>query len=175
MRIHRPLHRNGRAPLRCALGIGLAAVLALAGPAHAADVPSAAMLAPVEALVAFMAKLPQGQHATMFARRGVTILENYPPYIFTGPDAVARWEEGFRKHIADERDVDLKVEFGPAQDFAVTGERAYFSLPTTWTGTAGGRAFEEHGAWSFVLQRAGQGWRILGYGWGVTSLSERSL
>jgi hypothetical protein len=175
MRIRRPLHRNGRARLLGALGIGLIAALALAGPARAVDAPSAAMLAPVEALVAFMAKLPQRQHATMFARRGVTILENYPPYLFTGPDAVARWEQGFRKHIADERDAELKVEFGPAEDFAVTGERAYFSLPTTWTGRAGGKAFEEHGAWSFVLERAGQGWRILGYGWGVTSLSERSL
>jgi hypothetical protein len=132
------------------------------------------MLAPVRALVAFMSKLPVGEHATMFAPRGVTIIENFPPYVFVGPDAVARWEAGFRTHVAAEQDTELKVEFGPAQDFGVTGNRAYFALPTTWTGRSAGRSFEEQGAWSFVLVRAGTGWKILGYGWGVSSLKERA-
>jgi hypothetical protein len=64
------------------------------------------------------------------------------------------------------------VKFGPARDFSVTGDRAYFCLPTTWTGLTHGRPFEEHGAWAFVVQRSTSGWRILAYGWGETSHAE---
>lgn len=112
------------------------------------------MLAPVEALVTFMARLPGGEHATMFAPRGATIIENYPPFIFAGADAVGRCEAGFRQHAADGSLTELALEFGPVQDFRVSGGRAYFSLPTTWTGKSAGRPFEERRAWSFVLVRS---------------------
>jgi hypothetical protein len=127
------------------------------------------MLKTVRALVAFMAKLPAGRHATMFAPQGVTIIENFAPFIFAGAGAVGRWEAGFRAHAARGRLTGLVAALGPAQDFRAAGGRAYFCLPTTWTGQSGGEPFEEHGAWSFVLVRAGRGWRILGYGWGVTA------
>ena len=35
-----------------------------------------------------------------------------------------------------------------------------------------GKRFEEHGAWSFVLEQDNNAWRIAGYGWGVTAYSE---
>ena len=142
-------------------------------PAMADDRPTAAMLEPVQALVAYMVALPAGDHPTMFARFGVTIIENYPPFIFSGKDAVVRWEVGFRTH-AEGRLTDLTAKFGPAEDFSVAGSRAYFVLPTTWTGRSEGKPFEEFGAWSFVLDRTGAGWKILGYGWGVTASSEHS-
>lgn len=135
--------------------------------------PTAAMLEPVQALVAFMVALPAGRHPTMFARSGVTIVENFPPFIFAGKDAVPRWEVGFRSHAAG-RLTDLAARFGPAQDFDLAASRAYFVLPTTWTGRAAGNPFKEFGAWAFVLERAGTEWKILGYGWGVTASSEQS-
>ena len=89
-------------------------------------------------------------------------------------NAVARWAEGFRKHAAAGALTELAVEFGRARDFGVAGTRAFFVLPTSWTGRSAGRPFEEQGAWSFVLKRAGARWRILGYGWGVTALKARA-
>ena len=47
-----------------------------------------------------------------------------------------------------------------------------FIQPTTWTGLTHGRRFEEHGAWAFVIERQGPDWRILGYGYGVTTYTE---
>ncbi len=82
--------------------------------------------------------------------------------------------QGFRAHAADLG--ELVATFGAAHDFTQTGDRAYFSLPTTWTGLDAGKRFEEHGAWAFVLQRTGTAdavrWRILSYGWGVTAYTE---
>jgi hypothetical protein len=135
--------------------------------------PTTAMLAPVRTLAAFMASLPPTGHPAIFAPRGLTIIENFPPYVFAGRDAAARWERGFRRHAAAGALTKLAAEFGPAQDFSVDRSRAFFVLPTIWTGHASGTPFRERGAWSFVLLRLEPGWRILGYGWGVTSLEQR--
>lgn len=148
------------------------AVFGAASAALAEDLPSAAMMAPVRALATFMSTLPAGRHPTMLARRGLCIVENFAPFLFCGPGAAGAWEAGFRAHSIDEGLSGLSARFGPAHDFNVVGDRAYFSLPTVWTGLTHGRAFEEHGAWAFVVARQGSAWRILGYGWGVTAYSE---
>jgi hypothetical protein len=136
--------------------------------------PSAAMLEPVHGLVQFMSTLPAGQHPHVFASRGLCIIENFAPYLFCGPRAASRWEAGFRAHSREGVLSGLAAHFEAAYDFSQSEDRAYFSLPTTWTGRTQGRPFEEHGAWSFVLLREGGGWRIVGYGWGVTGYTEQS-
>ena len=52
---------------------------------------------------------------------------------------------------------------------AVTGDRAYLSMPTTWTGVEQGRAFTESGGWAFALVREDGAWRVCGYGWAPTA------
>jgi hypothetical protein len=151
---------------------------------RAADGPSAAMMAPVQDLVVFMSSLPAGGHAAgthsaarhrgIFASHGVCIIENFPPFTFCGPKAVSRWEAGFRAHSAEDDLTELAANFDAAFDFRRAANRVYFSLPTTWIGRTHGRRFEEHGAWSFVLVHEAAGWRILGYGWGVTGYMEKT-
>jgi len=154
------------------------ALLLAAGVAAAAQdmptAPGAAMMAPVDGIVAFMTRLPADRHPDVFAAHNLSIVENFPPYLFRGATAAADWERGFRKHASDDDYTQLAVTFGPARDFSVAGNRAYFCLPTTWTGLTHGRPFEEHGAWAFVLERGLHGWRIIGYGWGETSHAEPS-
>lgn len=145
-------------------------LFAAGGAARAAPQPSAAMLEPVHDLVQFMSTRDAGAHPAVFADRGLCIVENFAPFLFCGPGAAARWEAGFRAHA--EGITELAAHFGDAYDFSVAGKRAYFSLPTTWTGRTDGRSFEEHGAWAFVLERRGATWRILGYGWGVSAYTE---
>ena len=162
-------------PLRGALPAMAAAALLNTTIAHAEPQPSAAMMAPVQRLVAFMSTLRAGDHPGVFAAHGVCIVENFAPFLFCGAHAAAQWEAGFRAHAADLS--KLTATFAQAHDFSESRSRVYFSLPTTWEGLTSGKHFEEHGAWSFVLQRAGPGrqgtaWRILGYGWGVTAYSE---
>jgi hypothetical protein len=164
--------------VKCAWAALLALGLALLlhpGAAAAQEAPSAAMMEPVRQLAAFMSTLPTGRHATMFATHDVCIVENFAPFIFKGPNAVARWEAGFRAHAGGL--TELAASFDAAHDFNAAGNRVYFALPTIWTGRDGGRHFEEHGVWSFVLERTSAperdpAWRIVGYGWGVNSYSE---
>ena len=146
--------------------------LLAAGVAKAEEQPTAAMMEPVRGLVAFMSALRRGEQPTVFARRGPCIVENFAPFIFCGLEAAANWSAGFRAHAAEGEIKNLAATFGEAHDFSRSGTRVYFSLPTTWTGTTHGKRFEEHGAWSFVLVEEEGGWRIAGYGWGVTTYSE---
>ena len=124
------------------------------------------MLTPVRALVRFMESGDRTHLRGAFSTRGVTIVENFAPFIFSGDGVVARWSAGFLEHAREMS--GLRATFGEAKDFGVRGARAYFALPTTWRGRDAGHAFIERGAWVFVLQRTGPAWRIAAYAWGVT-------
>jgi len=65
----------------------------------------------------------------------------------------------------------LRHQFGQPHNFSRSGDLVFLSLPTQWSGVAGGRVFTEHGGWCFVLTKQAQEWRIRNYGWAVTELS----
>lgn len=169
-----PNHSLGRRPWLRGLAVHCTVLVCLlaAGAAQAEDKPTDAMMEPVHGLVAFMSTLRRGEQPTVFARRGLCIVENFAPFVFCGLQAAANWAAGFRAHARADDLKDLAAAFGEAHDFNQSGKRVYFSLPTTWTGLMHGKRFEEHGAWSFVLEQEDAGWRIVGYGWGVTAYSE---
>jgi len=150
--------------------IGLALCLG-ASPARAADQPDAAMLASAGRVAAFIETGGTAPLAGAFADHDVTIIENFPPYVFEGADAVARWSAQMRTHLSGVS--SLRHRFGRAYDFSRTGDEAYFSLPTTWRGLDHGKTFTEHGGWAFVLTRQAGAWRVRSYGWSVTLTSEK--
>jgi hypothetical protein len=133
-----------------------------------AERPGVAMMTPVEAVVRFMQTLDASRVGKAFLDRDVVIVENFPPYVFRGRSAVKRWSAAFAEHARGLE--DLHATFGSAQDFRREGDRAHFTLPTTWTGKDGGRRFEENGAWTFMLVRSCRRWRIACYAWGVTEM-----
>ena len=146
---------------------------ATAAPAEHAqpigDQPDAAMIAAAERVAAFIESGGVASASSAFADREVTIVENFPPFVFTGAGAVERWSEGMRAHLVGL--TALRHTFGPAQDFSRSGSEAYFSLPTTWRGVAQGKPFVEHGGWAFILIKERGRWRVRSYGWAVTGLS----
>jgi len=134
--------------------------------------PTADMLEPVRALVAFMSAPRAADPPRVFAPQGLCIVENFAPYLFCDPHAAQDWERAYRAQSVGE--TELAARFDAARDFSAANDRAYFSLPTTWTGVLNGRHFEEHGAWAFVLQRVDGKWLVLGYAWGITGRTESS-
>jgi hypothetical protein len=150
----------------------LVTLFAAAAVQAADSKPTAAMMEPVQGLVTFMSTLRRGEQPTVFARRELCIIENFAPYMFCGLQAAANWSAAFRAHAAEGDLKGMTATFGEAHDFSQSGKRVYFSLPTTWTGLTRGKHFEEQGSWSFVLEQENAGWRIVGYGWGVTAYSE---
>jgi len=130
--------------------------------------PDAAMMAPIEKIARFIAT---GDEACLsaFLDGDVVILENFSPHLFSGPGAVSLWAKAMRDHARGLS--GLAHSFGPARDFSVEGERAFFSLPTHWTGAVNGRPFHEDGGWAFVIVTQRGEWRVRSYAWAVTRLS----
>lgn len=129
--------------------------------------PDAAMMAGPEALARFLETADESVVHGVFSTGDVTILENFPPHVFTGQAGLDHWRGLMARHVGAIS--DLRHTFGPPQDFVRTGDTAYFSLPTRWTGVRDGKPFDEHGGWSFVLVLEDGAWRIRSYGWSVTS------
>jgi hypothetical protein len=127
------------------------------------------MMAGPEAIACFIETGEAAILADTFADDGVVIFENFAPFLFAGPGAVGRWTAAMTEHLA--ASAELKHSFGPARDFAVAGEAAYFSLPTHWRGLVGERPFSESGGWAFGLVRIGDQWRVKTYAWAVTELA----
>jgi hypothetical protein len=126
------------------------------------------MMTPVTRLIRYMEHVEGATLPPVFAADGLVIVENFAPYLFRGAGAAARWNAGFRRHVAEGSLRELTTELGTPQDFERTGRRVYFALPTTWRGIDRGQRFEESGAWVFVLDETAAGWRIVSYAWGVT-------
>jgi hypothetical protein len=128
------------------------------------NAPDEEMLEAARGVLRFIATSDEAALDGTFAR-AVTIIENFPPHIFT--DA-AVWRTAMRGHTRTLS--DLAFTLGGAQDFSQSGERAYFVLPTRWTGKLRGRPFDEHGGQSFVLQKEDGCWRVAGYAWAVLEM-----
>lgn len=129
--------------------------------------PDAAMMAGPETLARFLETADQSVLDGVFSTGDVTILENFPPHVFSGQAGLDHWRGLMARHVGAIS--ELRHTFGPPQDFVRTGDTAYFSLPTRWTGVRDGKPFDEHGGWSFVLVLESGAWRIRSYGWSVTS------
>ena len=132
------------------------------------DLPDPAMMAPIERLAAFIASGRDAALVGVFADAEVTIIENFAPYLFNGPSAVADWSGGMREHLVGLS--GLRHSFGAPQNFSRTGDEVFVSLPTEWSGAVRGQPFVEHGGWCFLLVRRGDAWRIRSYGWAVTEI-----
>jgi len=142
--------------------------------ADAPPMPGGAMLDLATHVARFIATLDDADIRGVFADRDVTIVENFAPYRFDGPNAVANWAAGMRAHRVDT--ANLGHKFGQPQDFSRTGDRAFFALPTTWKGTYRGTPFIETGGWAFVLVEqadatGARAWRVQSYGWAVTGIT----
>jgi len=137
--------------------------------ARAGDQADAGMIAAAERVAAIIESGGVASPGDAFADHDVTIIENFAPYVFDGPDAVGRWAEQMRAHLTGV--TGLRHTFGPAHDFSRAGDDVYFSLPTNWRGLKNGTPFVEDGGWAFVLTRQSGPWRVRSYGWAVTGSS----
>ena len=137
--------------------------LTLSPARAAAPVPDDAMMQAANVVARFVDTLDETNLADAFADADVTIIDNFPPYIFSGSGAVARWSKFLKTHLGDI--TNLHHEFGPAQEFSQTGDSAYFSLPVTYTELYRGKPVTEHGTWAFVMVRQHGAWKVRGSVW----------
>ena len=90
-----------------------------------------ALLAPIEKIARF---IETGDKAFLsaFAKEGVVIIENFPPHLFQGSDAVERWSQKIISWHEPPSDLVLKHSFGTVQDLRVDEDEglAFLSVAT---------------------------------------------
>ena len=130
-----------------------------------------ALLAPIEKVARFM---ESGDESLLsaFAQKGVVIIENFPPHLFEGQDAVQRWSQNILAWHQPPSGLVLKHRFGTVQDLRVEDDLAFLSIATHWVISKGGSSHEEDGGWAFVLVKEAGEWKVRCYGWAVTFIGD---
>jgi ketosteroid isomerase-like protein len=145
--------------------LGLAAALTLV-PASAAPPPDPALTAlPAKMAAALVAN----DVATLRANcaPSATVVDEFAPYSWSGPDACVRWAAAFKTFAAQAKLSGFKSKVAPNPFTDVTGGRAYVVAQVTFSAAMSGKPMSEAGTWTFVLVKSGAGWKAMSLAWGT--------
>ena len=104
--------------------------------------------------------------STSHFEAALTIVDNTPPYLFQGPEAVQNWLKAYRDNQPPAATkAKTSFRFLEPRTVEIEGARAYIAVPTEWTVTLDGRSDVSHGVVTATLNRSSQGWRIAAWIW----------
>ena len=143
--------------------LACAAALLLATPAVAAD---ADVMKPIEA---FIQAANTGDFKTLAAVHvaSPSIIDEFPPHHWSGPDAISGWGADFAKDSAAHGDTDAKLTIVKVNRVTSNADHAYAVVATDYTFKRKGVPMTEHGSISYALDHTPDGWRIASwaYSW----------
>jgi hypothetical protein len=148
---------------RAAVGFALALLCALRAPAPAATDP--AILKPVDAL---MAAVVAGNGAGVRAAYQSTaeIVDEFPPFHWSGAGAATRWSNGFAKLLESDGMSQISVTRAGPPAVSVDGPHAYAVVPAQFSYVAAGKRQTERADWTFALVELPKtGWHIASSAW----------
>jgi hypothetical protein len=147
-----------------------AAALILGGPAGAAPPtappPDPALLAlPQKMLDALIANDVPALRAA--CAPSSTVIDEFAPYSWSGPDACVRWSAAFKTFAAQLKLTGFKGTIAPMPFTDVSGSHGYITAKVTLHAMLSGKPISEQGTWAFVAAKAGTGWKITSVAWGT--------
>jgi hypothetical protein len=90
----------------------------------------------------------------------VSVIDEFPPHEWHGPTACAVWWKAFNAYNEKNGITDGDAKLGTPWNVDVTGDRAYFVAPMTYTFKQHGKTVKESAAFAVALKRTQTGWRI---------------
>jgi hypothetical protein len=146
--------------------VALAAVLVVAGPAGAAPPADPALAAlPAKMVAALIADDATTLRAT--CAPSSTVIDEFAPYSWSGPDACVRWAAAFKVFAAHMKMSGFKGTVAPKPFTDVTGNHAYVVAKVTFAATMAAKPMSEQGTWTFVVAKSGTAWKITSLAWGT--------
>ena len=100
------------------------------------------------------------QTAVAMCEPDVSILDEFPPHAWHGPTACADWWKGLLAYNEKSSITDGEATLGKTWTVEVTGDRAYFVAPMTYTYKQNGKPVKESASFAVALKRTQAGWRI---------------
>jgi len=93
----------------------------------------------------------------------VSIIDEFPPHEWHGPTACADWWKAYNAYNEKSGITDGDAPLGTPWTVDVTGDRAYFVAPMTYTFKQHGKPVKETASFAVSLRHAPTGWRITGW------------
>lgn len=100
-----------------------------------------------------------------YATGSITIVDEFAPHIWNGPDAAHQWADAYDKHAQATGVTDGKVTYGRPTRTEMDGDLAYVIMPTVYVYREHGQALREEGQMTVVLNREAGGWKIRSWTW----------
>ena len=129
-----------------------------AGPAFAAEKDDV-----VATVHQYLDSLDKPETASAMCDSDVSILDEFPPHEWHGPTACADWWKAYNAYNEKSGITDGDAPLGTPWTVDVTGDRAYFVAPMTYTYKHHGKPVKETASFAVSLRRTQAGWRITGW------------
>ena len=100
----------------------------------------------------------------------VSILDEFPPHAWHGPTACADWWKGLLAYNEKSGITDTDAALGKPWTVDVTGDRAYFVAPMTYTYKQNGKSVKESASFAVALKHTQGGWRITSWAYSKQTL-----
>jgi hypothetical protein len=114
----------------------------------------------VAAVRRYLDSLNKQETASAMCDSHVSILDEFPPHEWHGPTACADWWNALNAYDEKNGITDGDGRLGTPLIVEVTGDRAYFVAPMTYTYKQHGKAVKETASFAVALKRTQAGWRI---------------
>jgi hypothetical protein len=116
----------------------------------------------VDAVNRYLANLDADkiQTAVAMCDPEVSILDEFPSHAWHGPTACAEWWKGLLAYDEKSGISDGDATLGKTWTVDVTGDRAYFVAPMTYTYKQNGKPVKESASFAVALKRTQARWRI---------------
>jgi hypothetical protein len=136
-------------------------VFALTAAARAQSTPQAAV-------ATFMDGFNSGdmaRSAAMNSAKGTSIIDEFPPYSWSGPKAFDEWGTGFDANSKAQGVTDAKVTLEAPIVQNITADHAYLIYPSLYVYKQRGVVMREAGRVAIVLRKEGADWKIAAWTW----------
>jgi len=100
-----------------------------------------------------------------YASGPVTIIDEFAPHLWTGPDAARQWADAYDKHAKATGVTEGKVTYGRPIRTKIEGDVAYLVMPTVYLYNEHGKPLREEGRMTVVLNRQAGAWKIRAWTW----------
>jgi ketosteroid isomerase-like protein len=100
-----------------------------------------------------------------YAPGDITIIDEFAPHIWTGPNGAHAWAAQYDKHADATGVTDGSVKLGEATRIEVEGDEAYVICPTVYNYREHGQPTAEEGQMTYVLNKGAAGWKIRAWTW----------
>jgi ketosteroid isomerase-like protein len=139
-----------------------------------AGAPLGVQAAPADDAKAAVLRFVDGMNAGDFkvlslCATSATIIDDIPPYVWTGPGACGRWINDVVANMRDLGTTTVTATFDKATTADVHDKTAYLVFPAKFLMTTKGAQVTKTGVVTLVMDQGADGWKFTHFIWGRTA------